>query len=262
MKNGYKYRKAIVTFIDILGFRELIKTKTPSEIGEALALLDVLSEGEKGGGEPEAGLTKTIKFSDSVVRVCPIDSDMKLGSLFYELLALVQIQAELAAVGVFLRGGLTVGDVYMSDGIIFGPAMVRAYDLESKFAIFPRIVLDPSVLKHYVSEPAMQGHAHDMEKDIQYLEKLVREGDDQVMFIDYLRAIHPEMDDPEDYPQYLASHRKMIVSAFNGLSKFDNAKHKYLWLAGYHNSIIADLKDEFPEDLQPIEPPDWGVIDP
>ena len=72
-------------------------------------------------------------------------------------------------------------------------------------------------MDHYVSEPAMQGHAHDMDKDIQYMEKLVWKSDDQMMFIDYLRAVRAEMDNPEEYPEYLASHRTMIINAFEGL---------------------------------------------
>lgn len=44
--------------------------------------------------------------------------------------------------------------------MIYGPALVKAYDLESNFAIYPRIVLDPELIKAHRLEPALRGGAY------------------------------------------------------------------------------------------------------
>lgn len=48
-------------------------------------------------------------------------------------------------VGWLVRGGITIGDFYIDDTIVWGPALLRAYELEDKLAIYPRIILDETV---------------------------------------------------------------------------------------------------------------------
>jgi hypothetical protein len=47
----------------------------------------------------------------------------------------------------FIRGGVTVGDIVHDEHVVFGPALNRAYYLESQVADKPRIVLDPECLE-------------------------------------------------------------------------------------------------------------------
>lgn len=45
-----------------------------------------------------------------------------------------------------MRGAVTVGAIHHDQHIVFGPALNRAYELESKVAFYPRILIDtPSV---------------------------------------------------------------------------------------------------------------------
>ena len=51
--------------------------------------------------------------------------------------------------GFIIRGGLTLGDIYYpdkNDGIFLGKAYLRAYELERKIAIYPRIIIDENVI--------------------------------------------------------------------------------------------------------------------
>ena len=150
----------------------------------------------------------------------------------------------------FLRGGLTVGDVYLQGDLIFGPAMVRAYELENSYAIFPRIVVDPAVITAYAEEPAMQGDDNDPDEDVGYLTTLLREGDDQIPFVDYLTGLQDVLDEPDEYISMLRQHRSRLVAAANALSGFNNAKQKYLWLASYHNAVCTGL----PENVGDVGP--------
>jgi hypothetical protein len=47
--------------------------------------------------------------------------------------------------GLLIRGGATIGKLFHDKGVVFGDALIEAYDLESKAAIYPRVVLAPKV---------------------------------------------------------------------------------------------------------------------
>nr|WP_317187917.1 hypothetical protein [Acinetobacter gerneri] len=50
---------------------------------------------------------------------------------------------------ILLRGALTIGEIYHDENMVFGPAMVEAYELESKVAEFPRIILHDKIEADY-----------------------------------------------------------------------------------------------------------------
>lgn len=45
-----------------------------------------------------------------------------------------------------VRGGITLGDFFIDDTIVWGPALVRAYELEDKVANYPRVLLDAPII--------------------------------------------------------------------------------------------------------------------
>lgn len=46
------------------------------------------------------------------------------------------------SVGWLVRGGITIGDFYIDDMFVWGAALVKAYELEEKIAVYPRVILD------------------------------------------------------------------------------------------------------------------------
>lgn len=46
---------------------------------------------------------------------------------------------------IVVRGGITMGEFFVNDRIVFGQGLIAAVELESKQAIYPRIVLDKKV---------------------------------------------------------------------------------------------------------------------
>jgi hypothetical protein len=62
--------------------------------------------------------------------------------------------AEMALrIGVLIRGGFTFGRLYHENGVVFGEAMVDAYQLESKHAIRPRVLVSDRILKRLTGIP-------------------------------------------------------------------------------------------------------------
>ena len=239
------YRRAIVTYLDILGFREIVSSKSASEIAQILVTLkEISSDGNDAETVLEPGDAGSIAFSDAVVRVCPVDAGHKTGAVYHELNSLAFAQAALAEEGVFLRGGVTIGDISFDPAarFIFGPALVRAYDLESNFAIYPRIVIDPSLIAAHSQEIALRGDGHTVEQDWKYVSEVIAKADDQLYFIDYLRVAMDAVESGDlPSPDYLLHHRERVISAASLLKGFYNAKQKYYWLSNYHNATAKKI---------------------
>ena len=53
------------------------------------------------------------------------------------------LTAQFWANGLLIRGGITIGYCFSDNLMVWGKALVRAYEIESTIAIYPRIVIDP-----------------------------------------------------------------------------------------------------------------------
>jgi hypothetical protein len=60
---------------------------------------------------------------------------------------LSRIAAAALQAGLLIRGGATIGKLYHANGISFGEAMIEAFRLETRTAIYPRVVLSPKITK-------------------------------------------------------------------------------------------------------------------
>ncbi|MBO8176036.1 MAG: hypothetical protein H0Z31_01105 [Bacillus sp. (in: Bacteria)] len=150
----FDYSKRAIVFLDILGFREIVY-KSLSDDKEKNNLFQVLRYIEEQrkeqdnyaiiyvDGEERNRINLDISerrvttFSDSIVISYPDDDDGRM-SLLWEV---VLIQCYLGRKGYLTRGGITHGDLYHKDNIVVGPAMIEAYELESKVANYPRVIL-------------------------------------------------------------------------------------------------------------------------
>jgi hypothetical protein len=72
------------------------------------------------------------------------------------LLAVVHIVAYLAAdlmlKGILCRGAIATGQLHHRGDVIFGPALIEAYDIERQLALYPRIVIGWRLVDEFVSE--------------------------------------------------------------------------------------------------------------
>src|SRR5208283_3105609 len=132
-------RKSVFVFMDILGYSEMIAQA--EKMGTQQQFLHELhSTLSKGRAELEdrdsqpALLPKdnfALKaFTDNIVIGWPIhdDAESEFGMAFFKL-ALFQFQMVLE--GFFIRGALTVGDAYVDEIAVFGPALTQTYTGES-----------------------------------------------------------------------------------------------------------------------------------
>jgi hypothetical protein len=186
--------------------------------------------------------------SDAVIRGKGIEKNLGQAILQGELVTLVIIQIRLIHNGVFIRGGISIGNAYITERRFFGPAYQDAYELESKVAQFPRIVLSNEVVETFESNERLLGGSDDGQS-VEELRQLITKRDDGVWFLDYLRASESECDDEFQYLTFIARHRDLIRENLKKFADYPSVLPKYEWLKSYHNDFVAGLNSELLEQF-------------
>lgn len=253
MSRSTDYYNAIVSFIDILGFRSLILKHSADEIHRIIRLLKGHFEEKfyvlRGSGEnlidAEVVGPRSVNFSDCVVRVVPTDLSRQNSTLAWEILFLKQAQLRLAAMGVWTRGGIATGDIfhrryhtYINSEEIFGPAMIRAYDLESgeNNAIFPRIILDSSLSSKLLAETKIAIPDQDNIEIVVSPDKLIRQFEDDFYFVDYA---NPTWIDLNASPEKLLENARSAVKFALAGTIGARAIEKHKWTSRYLDAATA-----------------------
>lgn len=131
-----------VAYIDVLGFKEMIFSD------KAAATVDLYFDTVKKTVDEitkNASSVQTFIISDCVILI----SDDSLDDLRLLLMCVSYTQQKLAEEGIWTRGGLSFDEVFVDNErkIIAGKGFVRAYLIEQS-AVYPRVIIEPSILKH------------------------------------------------------------------------------------------------------------------
>lgn len=234
-------------FLDILGFKEILKANDHARILEFHGLL---REGRSilEGPADEAGLFDRdfhalTSFTDNIALGFPIqdDGEMESGMVFDRV---ARFQLQMVLEGFFIRGGIAVGEAYIDDLAVYGPALLEAYAGESELARDPRIVLTESAKTLVAEHLAYYGNAYHAPQT----GMLKRDRDGQ-WFIDYLRAaiIDDSFDPPLVEDQIVRSHRDVVTEQLSRFRQSPRIWSKYEWVALYHNDFCRRYSDLFDE---------------
>ena len=226
-----EYTSSLVTFFDILGFRNRVMTHPAAEMHEILHVLQESANVDRS--QPTD--PRMVAFSDNIVRAVPIPDAETLpaNTLLGELIDVLYAQLTLALMGVFVRGGMSVGGLYVDEAKIFGPGLVRSYDLETNFATYPRVVLDPDLIGRVAASDVAEGTRISVDQ-------LTVRGDDGVFFGDYLNLLAVAFE-PDEMHAKIVEHKAAIISNVESLpaGSFSRAKLMFTWLARYHNAFCG-----------------------
>ena len=250
------YDLRYVAFLDLMGFRNMVDQSTIdadilNTINQALDYTGYVQYNNYHGTFSLVELGKQVtSFSDSVV--ISYNASMPGGG-FYVLIDIVHICINLLGLGIPVRGGVTVGKLIHTERKCFGPAMVRAYLMESQKAKFPRVLIDSEVMKHDLENP---GAANTVEYEADYLSQIVqKDAIDNYYFLDYLKQ-YEEFDEFESYIDYMLGIKEFIIRK---LSIYQLSTHKedeeiymkYVWLKNYYNKTIEAVLAEPKQFLIP-----------
>lgn len=166
-----KYKRKVVAFIDILGFKNIID-QTEGDVTIQKKIYDVLNSIKKNilstslsgelnlenvPSEELEDVQKTFElfalaikskstvqithFSDSIV--ISVDADDMVHVMTVMELVGRTIFKLWNDFNILMRGAITTGDlIHEEDGVLFGPAMVKSYEYETFLAKSPRIIID------------------------------------------------------------------------------------------------------------------------
>ena len=240
------YEECIVTFIDILGFRNLIGQSSAADIRKILHIFrehaKPYDDGEFAGPRERRTMSevKMELVSDAVVRARTIHTNYRDGALFHELLDLVFIQSFCLSEGILLRGALTIDHMHVGrdlEGPVFGPGLVNAYLMEEREAVYPRIIIDEAVMQRFPKDKALWKEGHSEIQEDRYLRDLVKTDEAGLGFVDYLRAIKTEVEHYGEYLVFLERHAELIRQGLSTPSPREVLR-KYAWLRNYHNCQV------------------------
>ena len=198
----------IVAFVDILGFSNMVQSDCENRSG-SIKYFEVLQEINRE--TQKIGDCNITQFSDSVIFSLPLSQD----NYIKMIKILAEYQRKLLYHNIICRGAIAYGKHYKEDDFMFSQALIEAYQLESKDAIYPRIIISKNLLEYF--KPAIQTPPY-----------LVQEKDG-FYFVDYLFDADKEL-------------------SLKCLEEFDRSiqaqslavKEKYYWLYKYWEFRFGD----------------------
>lgn len=180
-----------VAYIDILGFKEMVMQDSHLPV---LALRFIKkfinifynsnNEKYKNDDIDDDIIPKATMFSDSIVISQSINEvDFPL---FIELIA--ELQYGLFVKGILIRGGISYGKLYHDENYLFGKGLINAYLFESKYADYPRILVDTDLINeiHKIDYQKFEQSWNDyiiIEGKSHYLKRVDNDEDDYSFYV-------------------------------------------------------------------------------
>lgn len=133
-RNSLFYRNVYIAVIDILGYKALLNDlaeNAPKKMFEDI--LNAFSWAKTSHENLNISL-----FSDTII-IESLD-DHPMG--FWNMIQVISsLRLQLLQKGLLIRGGISFGSHFSQKGVLISPALVEAHILESKKAIYPRILI-------------------------------------------------------------------------------------------------------------------------
>jgi hypothetical protein len=236
-EEALQYQNRVVAFLDILGWKQAVLSDGNDVVkilGKTLAQLQgvtrhfnslktLLPEVQKWPGDPVM-----TQFSDCLVLSVESNSHGR-ETLQNALLTLTSI---LIQFGFLLRGGITRGPLFHDSGLVYGPALIEAYELESKVASVPRVILS--------KELSAEWGDHEVAGGFPWIPS-----DDSHLFFNFLPPFMGNrfFTDQKLWQNRLTPIRELILSKAADSNCSEHVYAKYKWLASYFDRVC----DEHPE---------------
>jgi hypothetical protein len=233
-KKRVEYRTCLVTYFDILGFSRLLATESAGRISR---ILRVFKESSRSDKDTERDFERLYEsFSDLTLRSIVVSSPEYLltrpALLLYELEGIAKVQIELIQrEGILIRGGIAVGALVKSWGLVYGTALVKAYDLEKK-ATYPRVLIHPELVGVLEQLSSQGDHAREI------TQLVVKDRD--LHYVDYLRY-RIRVTDWEEQAEFFRLHKRLVEQGLVQFASHPRIRAKYRWLKRYHNSRVPAI---------------------
>ncbi|WPN64511.1 hypothetical protein QMK47_05840 [Pseudomonas sp. P9_35] len=247
-----KFEKSYCAFLDVLGFKEYV-LRNAGDHAAFQHVVRALRAGREQFKDPEERKFFKVKnFSDNVMVSVKHRGDGLFLPTLFEFIC--RYQKELVWHGMFVRGGVALGELYVGSDTIYGDALIEAYEIESQSAVYPVVMLSDKVIEfaknssyfHAATGVWRYGDFHDIfvcfegRYYINYLKSAV------VFFTDKEGGYSSYLD-----VHFLRQHQRLLQERLLEFLNSQKIYRKYCFLAKYHNAFCAACVrfDEYKDDL-------------
>lgn len=228
-KESHSFDRYLITYIDFLGVTNKMEK---SESYESLQFLRYVLSGivHRASLISEKNNINDFQikiFSDNVVIAQKINDNILKDQIIsmINLVSLIQFEA-FFQFDFPLRGGITIGDLYIDNAVVWGSGLIEAYKIENSLANYPRVIVSQKVLDAF----------DQCKQDSLNIYALIEKDFDGYWFVEYFTAapnitLIPQISDN-------LKHKAQTYAGDN-----ERVKQKLNWIIHYFNSYCMRFKD-------------------
>ena len=193
--------------LDVLGYRERLEMDRRQG---SLQFKEVLENALRCLASINDAEYSHQAISDTIILTCS-----SRDNLVPFLRVLRDVQMSFLRNGLFLRGGVTFQQHFRSNAITYSPAYAGAHELESKLAIYPRIVVDHNIVDMFESRG------------------LGKELADARLLCECNGVFFVNIIDEENWLELFARAKELYQHDSQGMKRAEGVFSKHLWFQEY-----------------------------
>ena len=126
----------------------------------------------------------------------------------------------------WLRGGITKGELFIDNAVVWGTSLIEAYAIENNLANYPRVIVSKKILNAY----------DECKNKSLNLYALIKEDFDGLWFVDFMLAA-PNITLIPTIARILQEKADFYAN------ENDRVKQKINWMISYFNSYCIAFRD-------------------
>lgn len=159
------------------------------------------------------------------------------------------IQMNFIRKSVLVRGSVAAGSVLVKRQSVVGEGWLRAHDLETNVAKYPRVIVAAELIGDLDQHP--------LAKD--FLERALTKDEDNEVFVNYLWGSSLCYLRFQDYLDLLKEHQDGILELQRNSSKCQVPEEKLKWLIEYHNKEVQRVAGLIRQRYTCCDPLEWAI---
>lgn len=226
-----KQSQYIVAHLDFLGASEKMKSveerdKFLQQIYKIYYGIKRAMEDAPAHGKPQLDIrifSDNILFAQKVQFGRPIFDEWQYVAHWAAVFQAFSLQH-----GLLVRGAITFGDFRIDDIFVYGEALAKAYEMESKRAIYPRIIIDHDFFKDTLFTGGIRA----------VKENTFFKDTDGEWCVNFIGSI---ITDPENSLTFLSELQTAISKMYAENQGDLRVRQKYYWLINKFNELVKQL---------------------